>query len=471
MNTPLGARGLLGDRYRLLDRIGEGGMAVVYRALDEHLGRSVAVKLFRPSLAGHADVARQEAELKLLGRLIHHSLVTLFDAGTTRDDFGVPQFYLVMELVDGDDLLTHLQRERLTPRQVAQVGYDIAEGLEYIHHHGVVHRDIKPANILLSRYSSDDSRLRAKLTDFGIAKLAGTIDLTDDGKTMGTAAYLSPEQALGKEIRGASDIYSLGLVLLECFTGHLAFPGATVPAATARLANDPEIPDDLPQPWIELLSAMTERNPDYRPSVAEVIASLRQIIVTDLSGRMAIVGPAAADAPPAADDAPSGAQAGHPSAEDAQGYTVLQTPQEQAFEPIVALAARLFSAPIAVVSVVDHDGIWLKSEGDLLQAGDRELRMSAATIAPEADLPESIRSDPAALADPAIARQLGLQFYAGVPLRTREGHNMGTLCVLDFETRTLTRGQLQTLKDLGRMVTHELELRLESRRAVRALTE
>lgn len=467
MNTPQGEQRLLGERYRLLDRIGQGGMAVVYRALDEHLGREVAVKLFRATSAGKSDVLRQETELKMLGRLIHHSLVTLLDAGTVVGEFGRPQFFLVMELVDGEDLLTRLQREPLTPRQIAQLGYDIAEGLEYIHHHGIVHRDIKPANILLSRYSDDDTRLRAKLTDFGIAKLAGTTDLTDEGTTMGTAAYLSPEQARGLEIRGASDVYSLGLVLLECFTGRLEFPGAALPAATARLSRDPVIPQDLPKAWRELLTAMTERNPEYRPTVPELILALREIIVTDLSGRIAIIGPA--------DET---VQSG---AEELQQFGVLETPPEEAFDRIIALAARLFKAPIAMVNLVDHDGVWSRShipdldEAHLRQGngshGGQELRLCASTIAPDPRIPENIRLDPSPLANRAAARELGFLFYGGVPLRTSDGHDLGTLCVLDFRPRTLTREQVQTLKDLGAMVTTELELRLQSRMAVQALTE
>jgi len=262
--------GLLGERYRLKELIGSGGMASVYRAADERLGREVAIKVFHTSAIDQGDIARQQAETNVLASLNHHSLVTLLDVGVHRASSDRRQIYLVMELVDGVDLRERLLRGAISARHIAQIGYDLAEGLEYIHGRGVVHRDIKPANILLAQYSTQ-LRTRAKLTDFGIALYPSSERLTDDGMTSGTAAYLSPEQAKGEDVGPPSDVYSLGLVLLECFTREVEFQGQPVPAALARLLRDPVIPESLAPPWRDLLVSMLMREPELRPPVGEVL--------------------------------------------------------------------------------------------------------------------------------------------------------------------------------------------------------
>jgi serine/threonine protein kinase len=272
--------GLLGERYRLMELIGSGGMASVYRAADERLGREVAIKVFHTSAIDQGDIARQQAETNVLASLNHHSLVTLFDVGVHRADPARRQIYLVMELVDGVDLRERLSQGTISTRHVAQIGYDLAEGLEYIHSRGVVHRDIKPANILLAEYSTR-LRARAKLTDFGIALYPSSERLTNDGMTSGTAAYLSPEQAKSEEVGPASDVYSLGLVLLECFTRAVEFPGQPVPAALARLLRDPVIPATLSPAWRDLLASMLMRDPELRPPVTELVLALRQAVIAE----------------------------------------------------------------------------------------------------------------------------------------------------------------------------------------------
>ncbi|WIB11625.1 serine/threonine-protein kinase [Curtobacterium sp. MCPF17_052] len=137
----------------------------------------------------------------------------------------------------------------------------MAEALDYIHAQGVVHRDIKPSNILLVDYGNGSDRARARLTDFGIALAAGVERLTADGVTTGTAAYLSPEQARGADVGPASDVYSLGLVLLQCFTRRREFPGSLVESALARLSRDPVVPEPLPDHWKNALAAMTAQDP------------------------------------------------------------------------------------------------------------------------------------------------------------------------------------------------------------------
>ena len=171
-----------------------------------------------------------------------------------------------MELVRGQDLRHRGAQGPLSAAHMAHIGYDLADGLSYIHHHGIVHRDVKPANILLVDYSNDDRRPRAKLTDFGVAVITGNGPVPDDGGTSGTPAYLSPEQAAGEPVGPLSDVYSLGLVLLEGLTGKMAYPGAPIQSAVARLLHDPQIPEELAPMWVALLSSMLARDPAAAPA-------------------------------------------------------------------------------------------------------------------------------------------------------------------------------------------------------------
>lgn len=279
----------LGQRYRITDLIGSGGAASVHRATDENLGREVAVKLFRPTVQEDDDYRRQHTETLLLATLNHPGLVTLLDAGLHHDDEGRVLNYLVMELVDGLDLRRTLKSGPLPPVSVASLGADLADALAYVHSQGVIHRDVKPANILL--YPAEhDSRLYPKLTDFGIARFVEATVATAHGATIGTANYLSPEQAQGGTVQPSTDIYSLGLVLLESLTGEKAFPGPIVEAAVARLLRDPEIPASLGEEWGNLLRSMTARDPDARPAAHEAAASLR-LLAAEPESALPVDGP------------------------------------------------------------------------------------------------------------------------------------------------------------------------------------
>ncbi|NKX51605.1 serine/threonine protein kinase, partial [Arthrobacter deserti] len=156
---------------------------------------------------------------------------------------------------------------------VARIGSQLAWALDYVHLRGVIHRDIKPANIALLP-GGDRGEPRAKLMDFGIARVIEGTRLTATGKTVGTANYLSPEQAKGEALGTASDVYSLGLVLLECLTGRVEYPGSAVESAVARLQRRPAVPAQLGQHWVELLRAMTAMDPADRPTASEAAAAL-----------------------------------------------------------------------------------------------------------------------------------------------------------------------------------------------------
>ena len=270
---------LLSGRYRLGEVIGRGGMASVYSARDENLGRDVALKLFAPQSADPDELRRQEAEIELLATLNHPSLVTLFDAGTDTRIPEEPRPFLTMELVDGQDLRARIRHSPLPLAEVAVIGAGVSDALAYVHSLGIVHRDIKPANILLVPVRPGEP-LRPKLTDFGIARMVDGTRLTATGTMVGTAAYLSPEQSRGADLGPASDIYSLGLVLLECIKGELEYPGGAVESAVARLHRAPAIPDTVPAEWARLIRAMTALDPLDRPSAADLEVALRHALVS-----------------------------------------------------------------------------------------------------------------------------------------------------------------------------------------------
>ncbi|MGN8049254.1 protein kinase domain-containing protein [Curtobacterium sp. 22159] len=260
---------VFGGRYRVTGTLGHGGMASVYRAVDEQLGREVAIKVFRIGAVDHGERARAEAEIQTLAALRSPALVTLYDAALDDVD---GDSYLVMELVPGSDLATRLREGPLDRATAARVGAQVADGLAAAHAQGVVHRDVKPANVLL-----ESDGVHVKLADFGIALLRDAARVTGTGTIVGTAAYIAPEQVLARPITGKVDVYALGLMLLECLTGRQPFPGTAVESATARLTRSPEIDPHLPTAWRTLLYVMTAQDPDDRPTAAEAAARLRAL--------------------------------------------------------------------------------------------------------------------------------------------------------------------------------------------------
>jgi serine/threonine protein kinase len=242
----------------------------------------VALKLFAPQAPDADELKRQEAEIQLLATLNHPSLVTLFDAGIDTRIPGEPRPFLTMELVEGQDLRSRIRHSPVPLDELAVIGADIADALAYVHGLGVIHRDIKPGNILLVQIRPGEP-LRPKLTDFGIARIADSTRLTATGTMVGTAAYLSPEQALGSPLSPATDIYSFGLVLLECIKQIIEYPGNAVESAVARLHRSPEVPGDVPSEWADLIRSMTAIEPLERPAAADVETVLRQALVSPAS--------------------------------------------------------------------------------------------------------------------------------------------------------------------------------------------
>jgi eukaryotic-like serine/threonine-protein kinase len=256
---------VLDERYVLDAVVGRGGMADVYRATDTVLEREVAVKVLRTPTASDSERARFREEAKLLAVLDHPNLVSILDAGLWAD---VP--YLVMDLVEGDSLAPVCNGSPLPGHQVARLGAELASVLGYVHDRGIVHRDIKPSNILVG-YDGD-----VRLADFGIARSPGGPSTHAAGSTtIGTAAYIAPEQVRGEPVTPASDVYSLGLVLLEALTGRRAYTGAPLEAAMSRLHTAPMVPTSLPTGWPGLLTQMTDADPQRRPTAEQVAQTLR----------------------------------------------------------------------------------------------------------------------------------------------------------------------------------------------------
>ena len=220
---------VLGGRYRLVELLGQGGMATIYRARDNQLERDVAVKILRPEYGADPDfIDRFRHEAQAAASLNHPGIVAVHDYG---NDPAGP--YIVMELIEGEDLSTIIRRTgALPPRAAARLVARAARALAAAHDRGIVHRDIKPGNLLVTRDG------RVKVTDFGIARALSESGLTLPGTTLGSVHYFSPEQARGEMATPASDIYSLGIVLYELLTGRRPWTGDTAAAiATARLTG------------------------------------------------------------------------------------------------------------------------------------------------------------------------------------------------------------------------------------------
>ena len=327
----------------------------------------------------------------------------------------------------------------------------MAEALHYVHAHNVIHRYIKPSNILLVDYGNEQPRARAMLTDFGIARADDVDRLTAEGVTTGTVAYLSSEQAMGSDVGPESDVYSLGLVLLECFTRAVEFPGTMLESVVARLTRDPVIPEH----WRELLTAMLARDAAGRPSRRELVSLLRSAVILDSSRHK-----------DGDDDLVFGTGS---IGRDVGVPGILDTLPTDILDRVTAIAARLFNAPAGIVSVVDHDRTWFASHYgadveeivrsvDLPQAGPPQEQP---IVVPDA------RKDPRAKDSPLVTGPMGLRFYVGVPLKRADGETIGTLSALDVGPGTASESQIASLKDLAAFVVAQLDMRHEGLRTTR----
>ncbi|MEY4371306.1 MAG: hypothetical protein RL219_75 [Actinomycetota bacterium] len=275
MTDPPATSPLLASRYRLVRKLAYGGMAEVWLAWDEQLGRKVAVKVLKEQLASDpVATERFRREALAVASVEHPNVVAVYD----RVDFNGQQA-VVMQFVQGESLREVLDAQRqLDVDVVLRIATAVASALDAAHSAGLVHRDVKPGNILIA----DDGQIL--VTDFGIAKATeGGDDLTSENVMMGTAKYLSPEQVRGDRLDGRADLYSLGLVLYECLAGRVPFKGKTdTETALARVTRDPtplgKMRPLLPSSLIALIESLLSRTPSKRPSTgAEVCAAVARI--------------------------------------------------------------------------------------------------------------------------------------------------------------------------------------------------
>ncbi|MEO7041115.1 MAG: serine/threonine-protein kinase [Gemmatimonadaceae bacterium] len=274
---------LLGDRFTIERELGRGGMGTVYLAHDNHLSRRVAVKVLPEGLSATIGAERFAREIRVTARLVHPSIVPLFDSGSLND-----RLYYVMPFVDGPTLKAHITASgTLSVDETLSLARDIAEALSYAHAQGVVHRDIKPENVFC--YGG-----RALLADFGIAKVS-TVEVsnstvTSAGEIIGTLTYISPEQGTGEEIDARSDLYSLGCVLYEMLVGEPPYVGNSPVAVLGKHITAP-IPDAstrnaaVPPGLAKLLSELMAKNPSDRPATAAVLINRLHAINSPATAR------------------------------------------------------------------------------------------------------------------------------------------------------------------------------------------
>jgi tetratricopeptide (TPR) repeat protein/tRNA A-37 threonylcarbamoyl transferase component Bud32 len=265
------------SHYRIIDRLGQGGMGIVYKAEDTRLDRTVALKFLPPSVSTDPEAKeRFTREAKAASGLDHPNICSVYEIGETApgaDEAAPPQLFIVMPYYDGQTLKYRLDGGPLLVEEVVSIGAQIAEGLERAHEAGIVHRDLKPDNIMITR------RGRVKILDFGVAKLGAESELTKMGSTVGTTSYMSPEQARGDEVDVRTDLWSLGIVMYQMLTGTLPFKGDYEQAIVYGILNedpDPidELRPDTPEELLDLITLLMQKDREDRPPSAAAVADV-----------------------------------------------------------------------------------------------------------------------------------------------------------------------------------------------------
>ncbi|HZM66612.1 MAG TPA: Stk1 family PASTA domain-containing Ser/Thr kinase, partial [Nakamurella sp.] len=432
---------LFGDRYQVGDTLGFGGMSEVHRGRDLRLGRDVAIKVLRADLARDPSFqARFRREAQNAASLNHPAIVAVYDTGETAGQTG-PVPYIVMEYVDGDTLRDVVKREGpLPPRRAMEIVADICAALDFSHRHGIVHRDIKPANVMLNRAGA------VKVMDFGIARAVsdGQATMTATSAVIGTAQYLSPEQARGEAVDARSDVYATGCVLYELLTGAPPFTGdSPVAIAYQHVREAPRPPSESKPGLGKELDAIVlkalNKNPLNRYQTA---AEMRSDLVRALSGQ------AVQATPLMSDDERTELMRAAPARVGAGGSPLLLAPPIRAvpdgdWEPeeqdrskrvwgfvgigalclallagAIFLTLRVISAPppAALVAVPDLSGMSLEEATAKL----RDSRLTLGTITPtessDADKDKVVNQRPSSQTQVAQDSPVNLEIGKGVSL-------------------------------------------------------
>ena len=268
---------MLGGRYRLEERIASGGMGDVWRCVDDVLGRTVAVKILLPSLLEEPGFTeRFRVEARTMATINHPGVVDIYDYGSDPSTGA----YLIMEYVEGDALSRTLARVgRLTPARTMALVAQAAEALHAAHDRNVVHRDVKPGNLLVRPNGT------LVLTDFGIARSAGAAQLTAAGSVLGTATYISPEQAMGEQATRLSDIYALGVVAYQCLAGRRPFEGDNPLEIAMRHVREvpPPLPPDIPPAVRTIVERAMAKDPNARWPTAAAFAAVARRAAGELA--------------------------------------------------------------------------------------------------------------------------------------------------------------------------------------------
>ncbi|MFG2008613.1 protein kinase [Micromonospora sp. NPDC048868] len=283
---------VLSGRYRLDERVATGGMGDVWRGKDLVLGRQVAVKVLLPALVSDPDfIARFRAEARIMAALRHPGIVQVFDSGEDDLPDGGRADYLVMEFVTGQPLSKRIEAVgRLDVAETMAIVAQVAQALHAAHLGGIVHRDVKPSNLLVQEDGS------VVLVDFGVARSTNITSITSTNAVPGTALYMAPEQAAGRPVSGATDIYALGAVTYCCLSGSPPFTGDNPLQVAVRHLDDepPELPHDVPEAVRALVSRALAKDPADRFSSAAAMAEAARAAVSDPSAPTAMVPAAAA---------------------------------------------------------------------------------------------------------------------------------------------------------------------------------
>jgi len=286
---------VLGGRYRLVERLGQGGMGTVYRAVHTLMDKPVAVKILRGELAGDSEaVARFHREARSASKLDHDHCIRVTDFGQSDDGL----LFLVMELLDGESLGSVARRGPVPPARAAAIGLAIAEALQHAHEAGIIHRDLKPDNVFLARRAK--GRELVKVLDFGLAKLVaeGTLGpaITRDGTVFGTPEYMAPEQAEGEKLDGRTDVYALGVILYQLIVGDVPFRSTNFMALLTKQVSEDPVPPHERRPDLELPAGLEavvmrclEKSADDRFATAQDVADALEPFAAGDSSQMMLL--------------------------------------------------------------------------------------------------------------------------------------------------------------------------------------